>query len=150
MTFPMHIPPDPVWWLTKDGDHACLKMYERHYSAYQYQDERKRKLFCGPGQKIVLRTRTADALFVWRKFIDASGQKGINCAVFLNESPYKASDLIRQADLVANFVWPGERHFTYVNPKHLRGGRPVFCFERAGWSRCGRTKGGLLVLEMAG
>ncbi len=140
---------EPLWWLTKDGDRTCLKMYERHYSAYQYRDGRKRILFCGPGEKIVLRTQYADALFVWRKFIDDSGQEGVNCAVFRNESPHLSSDLIRQADDIADHCWPGERHYTYVNPKHIRPGRPGYCFECAGWSRCGRTKGGLLVLELA-
>lgn len=141
-----------LWWLTKDGDLSCLKMYERHYSAYQYKDGRKRKLFCGPGQKIVLRTAGATAMFVWKKFIDGSGQKGVNCSVFRNEAPqlHLSSDLIRQADAIANFCWPGERHYTYVNQKHVRPGRPGYCFECAGWSRCGRTKGGLLVLELAG
>jgi len=140
---------EPLWWITKDGDLTCLKLYERHYSAYHYRDGRKRKLFAGPGQKIVLRTWSGDAFFVWRKFIDASGQRGVNCAVFRNESPHRASDLIRQADLVADFCWPGERHYTYINPAALRPGRPGYCFECAGWRRCGRTKSGLLVLELA-
>ena len=139
----------PLWWLTKDGDRSCLEMYERHYSAYEYKDGRTRKLFCGPGEKIVLRTKFADALFVWRKFIDPSGQQGVNCAIFRNESPHLASDLLRQADAIADFCWPGERHYTYVNPQAIRPGRPGYCFECAGWSRCGRTKGGLLVLELA-
>ena len=62
----------PYWWITKDGDKSCLALYERHYSCYRYRDGRKRYLFVGPGEKIVLRTGDADALFVWRKFIDAS------------------------------------------------------------------------------
>ena len=140
---------EPDWWLTKDGDLSCLKMYERHYSARQYKDGRKRKLFCGPGQKIVLRTRSADAMFVWRNFINASGQQGINCAVFRNEGPRLSSDLIRQADAIADHIWPGQRHYTYVNSHKVRSPRPGYCFECAGWSRCGRTKGGLLVLELA-
>ena len=37
----------PLWWLSKDGDDACLALYERHYSAYQYRDGRVRRLFCG-------------------------------------------------------------------------------------------------------
>lgn len=141
---------EPLWWLTKDGDLSCLKMYERHYSVYQYQDGRKRKLFVGPGQKIVLRTWNANALFVWRKFIDASGETGVNCAVFRNESSHLSSELIRQADAIADFCWPGERHYTYVNPRHLRGGRPGYCFECAGWSRAKRRTGsGLLIFELA-
>ena len=68
------------WWLTKDGDADCLELYERHYSAYQYKDGRTRKLFVGPGEKVVLRTKAGDACFVWRNFHDDSGQQGINCA----------------------------------------------------------------------
>lgn len=137
----------PLWWLTKDGDLTCLALYERHYSARRYQDGRERKLFCGPGQKIVLRTAEGDAFFVWKKFIDASGQQGVNCAVFRNESRHLSSELIRQACAVADFVWPGERQYTYVNPKNVRSSNPGYCYLVAGWRRCGRTKGGLIVLE---
>lgn len=135
------------WWLTKDGDAACLALYERHYSAYQYKDGRVRKLFVGPGQKIVLRTEPGDAMFVWRKFIDRSGQRGINCAVFRNEGSLLSSELVRQADAVADFCWPGERHYTYVSAKSVRSRNPGFCFLAAGWRRCGYTQGGLLILE---
>lgn len=137
----------PLWWLTKDGDKTCLAMYERHYSAHRYKDGRVRVLFCGPGEKIVLRTGRGDAVFVWRKFIDASGQQGINCAVFRNESAAKSSELIRQADAIADFCWPGTRHYTYVNQKCVRSRNPGFCFIMAGWRRCGTTKGGLLIFE---
>ena len=137
----------PIWWLTKDGDRTCLALYERHYSCYRYRDGRKRYLFVGPGEKIVLRTAEGDALFAWRKFHDASGQTGINCAIFRNESAHQSSDLIRQADQIADCIWPGERHYTYVNSSRIRSTNPGFCFLVAGWRRCGRTKGGLIVLE---
>jgi hypothetical protein len=138
----------PAWWLTKDGDKDCLKLYERHYSAYRYVDGRKRSQFVGPGETIVLRTWEADALFVWRTFIDDSGQQGVNCAVFRNESRHQSSELIRQADAVADCAWPGLRHYTYVNAAKLRSRNPGFCFMAAGWRRCGRTKNGLIVLEL--
>jgi hypothetical protein len=138
---------DAVWWITKDGDKDCLELYEKHYSAYRYRDGRRRSQFVGPGQTIVLRTLEADALFVWRKFIDDSGQQGVNCAVFRNESEHRSSDLIRQADAVADFCWPRERHYTYVNAEKVASRNPGYCFLRAGWRKCGRTKGGLIVLE---
>lgn len=138
---------DPLWYLTKDGDVSCLKLYERHYSCYHYQDGRKRVSFVGPGEKIVLRTERANALFVWRKFIDDSGQQGVNCAVFRNESPHLSSELIRQADAIADHIWPCERHYTFVNQTAVRSANPGYCFIRAGWRRCGKTKGGLIVLE---
>lgn len=139
--------PEPIWWLTKDGDKSCLALYERHYSAYRYRDGRKRYQFVGPGFHIVLRTARADAFFVWRKFIDDSGQTGINCAAFRNESPWPSSELVRQADAIADHCWPGERHYTYVDKAAVRSTNPGYCFLKAGWRRCGFTRGGLLILE---
>ena len=130
----------PEWYLTKDGDQYCLELYERHYSCYNYKDGRKRKLFVGPGEKVVLRTWEADAMFVWRKFIDDSGQKGVNCAVFRNESNKKSSELILQADAIAFAVWPDKRHYTYVNANKVKSTNPGYCFKRAGWKQCGITK----------
>ncbi|MDE1990573.1 MAG: hypothetical protein KGI82_08910 [Betaproteobacteria bacterium] len=137
----------PDWWVTKDGDKSCLALYRRHYSRYEYRDGREPKQFVGPGEHIVLRTDRADAMFVWRKFIDDSGQTGINCAAFRNEGAIRSSELIRQADAVADFCWPGERHYTYVNSQKVRSKNPGYCFLAAGWRRCGMTKSGLIILE---
>jgi hypothetical protein len=140
---------EPLWWLTKDGDKDCLAFYEKHYSARQYRDGRTRSKFVGPGETLVLRTLRGDALFVWRKFIDDSGETGVNCAVFRNESQHQSSELIRQADAIADFseCWPSERHYTYINAAKIRSTNPGFCFLQAGWRKCGRTKGGLIILE---
>lgn len=137
----------PLWWLTTDQDLDCLALYERHYSARRYRDGRRRFQFVGPGEKLVLRTVTGDACFAWRNFIDDSGQQGVNCAFFRNESSHLSSELIRQACAIADCVWPDRRHYTYVDPHAVRSTNPGFCFLAAGWHRCGRTKGGLLILE---
>lgn len=143
-----------LWWLTKDGDRECLALYERHYSAYRYADQRERVLFVGPGEKWVFRTADAGAFWVWRNFIDdcidertGERQEGINCAAFRNESPYRSSDLIRQADSIADCLWPDRRHYTYVDQKKVASSNPGYCFLVAGWRRCGMTKSGLLILE---
>lgn len=151
---------ESAWWVTKDGDRDCLEMYERHYSAYQYKDGRIRRQFVGPGETFVLRTLEADALFVWRKFIDDCvfwhtiyerwyEQDGVNCAVFRNENQqaYLSSNLVRQADAVADIAWPRERHYTYVDASKVRSTNPGVCFIKAGWRRCGVTRSGLLILE---
>jgi hypothetical protein len=138
---------EPLWWLTKDGDKDCLAMYNRHYSAYRYVDGRKRTQFVGPGEKVVLRTEKADAVWVWRKFYDDSGQQGVNCAVFRSESSHRSSHLIRQADQIADCLWPGSRHYTYVNAERIASKNPGYCFFRAGWHKCGRTKSGLIIME---
>ncbi len=152
----------PDWWLTKDGDVTCLALYEKHYSSRQYADGRKRRLFAGPGEKVVLRTSPGDAFFIWRKFRDAcidertgEHQAGINCAAFRNEGTYCSSELIRQADRIADVLWPDCRHYTYVSEKDIRSGLPGACFLFAGWryvrmqKRRARTKSGLLILERA-
>lgn len=137
----------PSWILAQDGEPELREMYERHYSCYHYADGRKPKLFCGPGEKIILTTPKRDALFVWRKFINRSGQQGVNCAVFRNEGQCLSSDLIREADAIADFAWPGERHYTYVRGEAVKSRNPGWCFFCAGWLKCGHTQRGLLVLE---
>ena len=138
----------PLWYLTHDGDKTILDLYERHYSAYHYADGRHRYQFVGPGEKVVLRTNHGDAGWAWRKFIDDSGQEGVNCAFFRNESPHTSSELVRQADAIADRIWPDCRHYTYVDPQKTRRKRdPGRCFIHAGWRRCGMTKGGLVILE---
>ncbi len=144
-----------TWVRLRDGDRQAFALFRRHYSYYQYADRRRenpgnrnRFQFMGPGEKVVLLTPDGKALFGWRKFKDDSGQQGINCSVFRNEGPARASELILAAQAIAWEVWPGERLYTYVNPAKLPDGkRPGYCFECAGWSRCGLTKSGLLILE---
>jgi len=137
----------PLWWLTKDGDLSCLELYRRHYSAKK--SRRTSKQFVGPGESIVLRTAEPSAVFVWRKFIDDAipKQEGVNCAIFRNEGPHSSSLLIRQADIIADRCWPSLRHYTYVDPPSVRSTNPGFCFQMAGWRKCGFTKGGKLILE---
>ncbi len=146
-----------AWIIAQDGEPELSAIYERHYSASKSMSARAKRstrLFCGPGQKVVLTTPRRGALFVWRNFkdkcIDARTglpQVGVNCAVFRNESEGLSSDLIREADAIADFCWPGSRHYTYVRPEAVASRNPGYCFIRAGWSRCGRTKSGLHILE---
>jgi len=124
----------------KDGDDEARRFFDRHYSRHFYADGRQPKLFVGPGQKMVLVTPCRRALFVWRKFISGDGQQGINCAIFRNEGAGLSSNLIAEADALADQRWPGERHFTYVNPRRVMSRNPGFCFVKAGWQRCGTTK----------
>jgi DNA modification methylase len=132
------------WHEFKDGNTLAIAMYERHYSCRELED---RKLIAGPGEKMVLLSKGRDALFVWRKFIEDSGQKGINCAVFRNEGPILSSVLIREACAIAWQRWPGERLYTYVDADAVLSDNPGYCYLMAGWERVGETKGGLIVLE---
>lgn len=136
------------WIEVKDGNDSVRSIFERHYSRYVYADGRKPLLFVGPGQKMVLMTACARAIFAWRKFKSRDEQAGVNCAIFRNEGAGVSSELIRQADALADRRWPRERHYTYVNPREVASGNPGYCFIMAGWRRCGVTKvNKLLILE---
>lgn len=129
-----------AWYGVKDGDDRARALMRRHYSWYEYSDGRPHLLFVGPGEKMVLLTADCRAVFVWRKYLDDGGQLGVNCAAFRNESDRLSSELIREAVEVAWRRWPGERLFTFVDPRKVRSTNPGYCFIRAGWRRCGVTK----------
>jgi hypothetical protein len=133
---------DGVWRRTLDGDPEGLGLYRRHYSARQYRDGRRPRLFVGPGEKLVLVAHGGRALFVWRRFQDDSGETGVNCAVFRNEGAGLSSALITEADAIAWSRWPGERLYTYVDGAAVRSSNPGFCFLAAGWRHVRWTKGG--------
>jgi len=143
--------PFSTWIPILDGNDEARRLFDRHYSRNRYADGRQPKLFVGPGQKMVLTTPCRRALFVWRKFISDDGQQGVNCAIFRNEGAGLSSSLIQEADNLADQRWPGERHFTYVNPRKVASLNPGYCFIRAGWRRCGITKWNkLLIFEREG
>lgn len=97
---------------------------------------------------MILLTPDALGLFVWRKFRSMDNQEGVNCAIFRNEGAGLSSDLIRLADALAWDRWPGERLYTYVDPKKVRHKRdPGRCFLRAGWRHWGWSKSGLRILD---
>ena len=140
---------DGYWLPVKDGDPRARALYLRHYSQKRYVDGRRRTLFVGPAERMVLMTVDGAALFIWKaERIRHDGQTGINCSVFRNEGPVLSSLLVREADALASARWPGERHFTYVNPGKIRSTNPGVCFIKAGWNRLkARSKGGLVILE---
>lgn len=152
---------DGHWLPAKDGDPRAFYLMSRHYSFQPYRDGRRqdlsyrnRHLFVGPGKKKVWLTVDCRALWVWRKFIDKSGQTGVNCAVFHNESDILASELILEAEQLAWRIWPGERLYTYVDDKAVPSPNPGYCFKKAGWQlvrdekgKPVRTDSGKLILE---
>ena len=141
------------WFATNDRDADAISLYCRHYSRRKYKAGRanlRARGFVGPGEKMVLITAKADAVFVWRysKIGDKNGQRGINCLIFRNESEHKSSDMIKEAVELAQKRWPGKRLYTYVNGRKIRSTNPGFCFLKAGWGKCGQTKRGLQILEV--
>lgn len=139
-----------VWVETRDGDPDVKAIFDRHYSRRGYRDGREQKRFVGPGQRIVLITPGCDAIFIWKKMLSMDSQEGVYCQVFRNEGGSLSSLLILAAEEWAWARWPGERLYTYVNPRRVASVNPGYCFKRAGWRRCGLTLSNrLLVFEKA-
>lgn len=138
--------PNLTWLKARDANPHARELFDRHYSRYRYADGRKPKKFIGPGEYMLLMTPCGKAMFPWKKFRDASGQQGVNCGIFRNESAIRSSDLIREAVAMAWDRWPNERLYTYVNPRKIRSTNPGCCFIKAGWRRCGITKARKLVI----
>lgn len=141
---------DTHWLPVRDGDPSARRLYHRHYSSRKYRDGRRPKKIIGPGEYMLLVTSDDLAVFGWRVFRsrDLKYGHGVNCCIFRNESPLLSSMLILEADDWAWSRWPEHRrHYTYVNPDRVRSSNPGYCFKKAGWKQCGRTLGGLIVLD---
>jgi hypothetical protein len=125
------------WYATRDGDPRILAIFNRHYSRYVYADGRQQDRIVGPGERMVLLTSHADALFVWRHCDrpDMGGRTGTNCSVFRNESAILSSTLIHEAMALAWARWPHDRLYTFVNPRKVASANPGYCFKVAGWSQ---------------
>lgn len=143
---------DNSWYAIKDGDARAYALFSRHYSFHTYRDNRRQldRRIVGPGEHLVLMTPDCRALFVWKKFVDPSGQEGIYCSVFRNEGPQLSSKLILEAEALAWEKWPGERLYTYVDADKVKSNVPGWCFIRAGWKRLKKETGsGKLIFEKA-
>lgn len=145
-----------TWLRVRDGDPRAVALFRRHYSCDPRFNHHAG--IGGPGERMVLLTPNADALFVWRLRRDGlgnsngydDGQRGVMCTVFRNEGVTLSSDLICAAVERAMDKWPHQRLFTYVDGSKVASRNPGYCFEKAGWRRAGKSKRGLILyaLEM--
>ncbi len=74
------------------------------------------------------------------------------CSAFRNEGARLSSELIREAVAATIDKYgqpPAIGMVTFVEPKKTRRKRdPGRCFIKAGFKRCGMTKGGLVALQL--
>jgi hypothetical protein len=114
--------------------------------------------FVGNATSLVLlapHNRDATALWVskWQRYVRT--EWWLNawvCSLFRNEGADLSSELINEAVAATLAVWrgPPDRGFvTFVDAIKTRPKRhPGMCFRKAGWEEVGRTKAGLVVLEL--
>lgn len=130
--------------ITTHFDPEMAMLADRHYSR---QSKGSRQFTC-PARKLILRDAGATVLFAWtwQKY-RRDGQQGYNCSIFRNESNRLSSDIILEAEHFAVEKWGVGRAFTMIDPQKIASKNPGYCFKRAGWKLCGRTKNGKLILE---
>lgn len=146
------------WYAVSDADPRAVALYSRHYSADRKNVRAWRSGIGGPGERTVLLTTDACALWVWRSRPEClvkgargydDGQRGIMCSVFRNESAVLSSVLVEEAVDIAWRRWPATRLFTYVWDSKVKSANPGYCFKKAGWRTCGRNADGrLTILEI--
>lgn len=141
------------WQLTDSGDPAVAAMADRHYSRKTVGHP----LFAPPGRRTVLRTPSADAVWVtsWQRpeYTAHDWPGAWMCTIFRNESPHLSSELIREAVAVTRHRWPDVPALgmvTFIDADKVRRKRdPGRCFLRAGFVHAGTTKDrGLIVLQL--
>lgn len=133
--------------VTTHFDQEMAALADRHYSRRTVGARQ----FCYSGRKIVLRDSAGLVLFVWM-FPDPAlrmdTQQGYNCAIFRNEGPRLASEIILEAEHFAVDLWGPNRAYTFVDSRKIQPSRqPGRCFLKAGWNYCGFTKAGKHILE---
>jgi hypothetical protein len=152
------------WMLSHRGDARALPLADRHYNRQKPGTPQ----FVPPGRCCVLLTPKADALWVtswpFARYVRHEWAGAWVCSCFRNESPYRASELNRQAVAATRFVL-GEPPAvasavgpiamvsfidrTQVRPTIVRGEKVWgWSWLKAGWKEIGETKGGLLALGL--
>jgi hypothetical protein len=58
-----------------------------------------------------------------------------------------SSQLILEAERVAQCRWPGEPFYTHVRGNSIKSVNPGYCFKKAGWEPIGQSKSGTTILK---
>jgi len=134
----------------RDGDPDARTMYDRHYSARHYRDGRRPLKLIGPGQYLLLTDPYRTCLIGFRRSNrPIAGQTGIYLTVFRNESPRRASDILRRACRLAFDRWTDETTiFTFINPRRTRAAVPGYSFIRAGFRHIADTRNDLMIFAL--
>lgn len=140
------------WVISSRTDKRALPLANRHYN----RQNPNHSHFAPPGRAFVLVTEGEDAFWVtsWQypEYVKHEWKDAWNCSAFRNEGTVLSSALITEA--VAATRWrygdaPAGGMITFVDAGKVKKKRdPGRCFRKAGFAEVGRTKGGLVVLQL--
>ena len=138
------------WTLSHRADPRARIIADRHYNRQKVGSPQ----FVPPGRCLVLRTDTAFWVTSWpfAQFVRHAWPGAMMCSAFRNEGEILSSFLILEALAATKWKYPELPELgmvTFVNREKVRSKRnPGYCFIRAGFEPCGRTKGGLHALRL--
>lgn len=138
------------WTLTTRSDPASRRIADRHYSRQTIGAPG----FVPPGRCVVLHHPRALWVTSWpfTEFVRHEWAGAWICSCFRNEGAGLSSELISEAVSATRAVFgdpPDMGIVTFVDAARVRRKRdPGRCYLRAGWSRVGMTKGGLITLQL--
>lgn len=140
------------WHQSWRADPQAKALADRHYNR-QNPDSAQ---FVPPGRCLVLVTLDGKAFWVtsWpeAQYTKHAWGGAWICSAFRNEGAGLSSELIREAVAATRHRWPevpARGMVTFVDASKVRHKRdPGRCYLRAGFERCGETKGGLLALQL--
>lgn len=141
------------WFKSNRADPDVVPLADRHYNRQKIGSPQ----FAPPGRCLVLKTAWLDAFWItswpYAQYVKHAWAGAWVCSAFRNESlAYLSSDLIRQA-VAATLAYYGDAPelgmVTFVDTAKTRRKRdPGRCYIKAGFAPCGRTKGGLVALQL--
>ena len=140
------------WYKSNRADKQVVPLADRHYNRQKIGSPQ----FVPPGRCLVLKTQVVDAFWVtswpYAEYVKHAWPGAWICSAFRNESDVLSSMLIRDA-VAATLAFYGDPPslgmVTFVNTKKVRKKRDWGrCYLRAGFQNAGKTKGGLIALQL--
>lgn len=131
-----------------DPDAAAIA--DRHYNRRKVGSPQ----FVPPGRCLVLKAPRAFWVTSWpfAEYVKHAWPGAWVCSAFRNEGEGLSSDLIIQAVAATRYHFgepPDLGFISFVDRDKVRSKRdPGYCYLQAGWSRVGKTKGGLIALQL--
>ena len=139
-----------IWWLSWRADPVARKLADRHYSRQTVGAAG----FVPPGRCLTLYTPSAYWVTSWpfAQYVKHAWAGAWVCSAFRNESATLSSTMILDAVAATRWKWPDVPALgmvTFVDAAKVRHKRdPGRCFLKAGFTRRGTTKGGLLAMQL--
>ena len=140
------------WLRSHRADPRVVPLADRHYNRQKIGSPQ----FAPPGRCLVLKTAELSAFWItswpFAEYVKHAWPGAWVCSAFRNEGEILSSQLIREAvaaTLAEYGPAPSLGMITFVNTTKTRHKRdPGRCYLRAGFKRCGMTKGGLVALQL--